>query len=85
MLLRIGQITAYLRLCKSRITSQVAGKDEPNGGPPIVGLQLTFRAELMPGREPIKRTFAVARMLANGRVELIGLEGQHAITEFERP
>ena len=48
-----------------------------------VGLQLTFRAELMPGREPLERTFTVASVLSNGRVELIGLSGQHAETEFE--
>lgn len=48
-----------------------------------VGMQLTFRAELMPGRESDQRTFTVARVLTNGRVELRGLFGQHAETEFE--
>ncbi len=47
------------------------------------GMRLTFRAELMPGREALERTFIVGRVLANGRVELVGLGGQHAITEFE--
>jgi hypothetical protein len=37
----------------------------------------------MPGREPSERTYTVARVLANGRVELAGLGGQHALTEFE--
>jgi hypothetical protein len=46
-------------------------------------MRLTFRAELMPGREPLERTFEVARVLANGRIELANLQGQHAITEFE--
>ncbi len=49
------------------------------------GMMLTFRAELMPGREPLERTFTVESVLANGRVELIGLAGQHAETEFEAP
>ena len=49
-----------------------------------VGHHLTFRAEVMPGKEAIKRTFIVERVLPNGRVELIGLSGEHAITEFER-
>jgi hypothetical protein len=44
---------------------------------------LTFRAEVMPGRETFERTFEVSRVLANGRVELRNLQGQHAITEFE--
>jgi len=47
------------------------------------GTRLTFRAELMPGREALERTFTVGRVLANGRVELVGLGGQHAMTEFE--
>ena len=46
-------------------------------------MRLTFRAELMPGREPGARTYTVARVLVNGRVELIGLGGQHAPAEFE--
>lgn len=47
------------------------------------GMRLTFRAELMPGREPLERTFTVASVLSNGRVELAGLAGQHARREFE--
>jgi hypothetical protein len=47
------------------------------------GTRLTFRAELMPGRRGAERTFTVARVLAAGRVELVGLSGQHAETEFE--
>jgi hypothetical protein len=48
-----------------------------------VGTHLTFRAELMPGRERQERTFAVTSMLPNGRVELEGLAGEHAKSEFE--
>jgi hypothetical protein len=47
------------------------------------GTPLTFRAELMPGRPPPDRTFTVARVLAGGRVELVGMGGEHAMTEFE--
>ena len=50
---------------------------------PAAGMLLTFRAEVMPGRESFERTFEVSRVLANGRVELMNLQGQHAITEFE--
>ena len=46
-------------------------------------MALTFRAELMPGRESSERTYVVWRMLASGRVELVGLTGQHAEAEFE--
>jgi hypothetical protein len=48
-----------------------------------VGAPLTFRAEVMPGLGRDERTFAVARVLRNGRVELKGLTGQHALAEFE--
>jgi hypothetical protein len=48
-----------------------------------VGMSLTFRAELMPGKEPDERTYTVARVLTNGRVELKDLGGQHTLTEFE--
>jgi hypothetical protein len=47
------------------------------------GMRLTFRAEVMPGREPAERMFTVTRVLANGRVELRGLFGQHTEKEFE--
>lgn len=48
-----------------------------------VGARVTFRAEVMPGRDPGERTFTVARIVASGRVELTGLVGEHAETEFE--
>jgi hypothetical protein len=44
---------------------------------------LTFRAEVMPGREPDERTFEIERVLASGRIELMNLLGEHALTEFE--
>lgn len=47
------------------------------------GMLLTFRAEVMPGRDGNERTFTVLRVLSNGRVELIGLVGQHTAAEFE--
>lgn len=50
---------------------------------PVAGMQLTFRAEVMPGRESDQRTFEVTRVLASGRIELADLHGEHAITEFE--
>ena len=47
------------------------------------GERLTFRAELMPGRDPGERTYEVKRLLPNGRIELANLEGQHSLAEFE--
>jgi len=47
------------------------------------GMQVTFRAELMPGREGDDRTFRVKELLPSGRVLLPGVEGEHAEKEFE--
>jgi hypothetical protein len=47
------------------------------------GMSLTFRAEVMPGLDSSERTFTVLRVLSSGRVELIGLGGQHGVREFE--
>ena len=47
------------------------------------GMQVTFRAELMPGRDRNERTFRVKELLASGRVSLHGVDGEHAAKEFE--
>jgi len=47
------------------------------------GMQVTFRAELMPGREASERTFQVTELLRSGRVLLSGAVGEHAQKEFE--
>ncbi len=47
------------------------------------GMRVTFRAELMPGREREARTFSVKDVMPSGRVTLEGFAGEHAETEFE--
>lgn len=47
------------------------------------GMMVTFRAELMPGRERHERTFRVKELLSSGRVLLHGVDGEHAEKEFE--
>ena len=47
------------------------------------GMLVTFRAELMPGRERDQRTFRVKELLSSGRVSLHGVDGEHAAKEFE--
>jgi len=47
------------------------------------GMLVTFRAELMPGRERDERTFRVKELLSSGRVLLQGVDGEHAEKEFE--
>jgi hypothetical protein len=48
------------------------------------GMTVTFRAELMPGREASERSFRVVDIMPSGRVTLEGKAGEHAETEFER-
>ena len=47
------------------------------------GMQVTFRAELMPGRDRQQRTFLVKELLSSGRVSLHSVDGEHAEKEFE--
>lgn len=47
------------------------------------GMPVTFRAELMPGRDRQQRTFLVKELLSSGRVSLHGVDGEHAEKEFE--
>lgn len=46
------------------------------------GMMVTFRAELMPGRDRQERTFRVKELLPSGRVTLDGASGEHAEKEF---
>lgn len=48
------------------------------------GMEVVFRAELMPGRDGSERTFRVAQLLPSGRVVLENFVGEHAEKEFER-
>ena len=47
------------------------------------GMSVTFRAELMPGRDRSERTFRVKELLSSGRVLLQDTGGEHAEREFE--
>ena len=46
-------------------------------------MMVTFRAELMPGRDAEQRTFKVTDLLPSGRVLLDRVAGEHAQKEFE--
>ena len=48
------------------------------------GMAVTFRAEVMPGRDRAGRTFQVRELLPSGRVLLNGAGGEHTETEFEQ-
>lgn len=46
-------------------------------------MQITFRAELMPGKNRQERTFKIEKVLPNGRVVLYNFAGEHRESEFE--
>ena len=48
-----------------------------------LGMEVTFRAEIMPSRDRNQRTFLVKELLPSGRVSLQGVDGEHAEKEFE--
>ncbi len=47
------------------------------------GMTVTFRAELMPGRDREARTARVKELLPSGRVLLHEIAGEHAQNEFD--
>jgi hypothetical protein len=47
------------------------------------GMTVTFRAEVMPGREREERTASVKELLPSGRVTLHEVAGEHGQQEFE--
>jgi hypothetical protein len=58
-------------------------KDGPGNVWARPGMNVTFRAELMPGRDRTDRTFRVKELLSSGRVVLHEVAGEHAEREFE--
>lgn len=47
------------------------------------GMEITFRAELMPGKSREERTFRIQEVLGNGRVILYDFSGERRQSEFE--
>lgn len=46
-------------------------------------MKITFRAEVMPGKNREERTFKIEKVLSNGRVGLYNFAGEHRESEFE--
>lgn len=44
---------------------------------------VTFRAEIMPGKNREERTFRIKEVFSNGRVILYDFTGEHKENEFE--
>jgi hypothetical protein len=46
-------------------------------------MPVTFRAEIMPGKNHLERTFRIKEVLPNGRVVLYDFAGEHRQSSFE--
>jgi len=80
----LGALGAYLTKKKNVATSKKRSAVQRGDVWARPGMSVTFRAELMPGRNRDERTFKVTQLLPSGRVLLDRAAGEHAENEFER-
>lgn len=78
----VGAIGALL-IKKNRRQTRRAGRNTDADVWARPGMNVTFRAELMPGRDRAGRSFLVKELLPSGRVLLQGTGGEHNEHEFE--
>src|SRR5882762_131461 len=79
----VGAAGAYMGRMKKVKPKQQRATDNPANVWARPGMTVTFRAELMPGRERKERTARVKELLPSGRVTLHEVAGEHAQKEFE--
>jgi hypothetical protein len=79
----VGAAGTYLRKKKRMGTKQQRAEDNPASVWARPGMTVTFRAELMPGRDREQRTARVKELLPSGRVLLHEIAGEHAQKEFD--
>ena len=74
----------FLRKRKTMGAKQQQAYDNPHSVWARPGMAVTFRAELMPGRDREERTAHIKELLPSGRVLLHEVDGEHAQNEFEK-
>lgn len=79
----VGAAGAYIGRKNKVKAKQQRVSDNPANVWARPGMTVTFRAELMPGREREERTASVKELLPSGRVTLHEVAGEHAQNEFE--
>ena len=79
----LGAAGAYLRKKKRNMGTQQQRAYDKVSVWARPGMTVTFRAELMPGRDREHRTARVKELLPSGRVTLHEIAGEHAQNEFE--
>jgi hypothetical protein len=77
----VGTAGAYWK--RKNMTAVSKKEKQPGDVWARPGMLVTFRAELMPGRDRDERTFRVKELLPSGRVSLHVVDGEHTETEFE--
>ena len=78
-----GAAGTYLKRKKRMGTGQKRESNNPANVWARPGMTVTFRAELMPGRDREQRTARVKELLPSGRVTLHEVAGEHAEKEFD--
>lgn len=78
-----GAAGAFMRK-KNQMGKRQQAEKNPAGVWARPGMTVTFRAELMPGRDREQRTARVKKLLPSGRVLLYEVEGEHGQGEFDR-
>jgi hypothetical protein len=79
----VGAAGTYLKKKGRMGTKQQRAADNPANVWARPGMTVTFRAELMPGRDREERTAKVKKLLPSGRVLLDEIEGEHGQQEFD--
>jgi hypothetical protein len=79
----VGAAGTFLKKRKRMGTKQQRAADNPASVWARPGMTVTFRAELMPGRDREHRTASVKELLPSGRVTLHEIAGEHAQKEFD--
>ena len=78
-----GAAGTYLKKKKRMRSKQQRAANHPANVWARPGMTVTFRAELMPGRDREQRTARVKELLPSGRVTLHEVAGEHAQKEFD--
>jgi hypothetical protein len=79
----VGAAGTFMRKKNQMGKKQRRAKDNPASVWARPGMTVTFRAELMPGRDREQRTASVKKLLPSGRVLLHEIEGEHGQGEFD--
>ena len=79
----VGAAATFVKKKKRMSTKPTRAKDSSGNVWARPGMEVTFRAELMPGRDREHRTAHVKKVLPSGRVLLSEIEGEHAEKEFD--